>query len=254
MERAKMKSLSFRWFGLLCCVAAVGEEIKTEGWPPPRFEERREERCLLVNKVIVPNRPKVKNVRVLDALRNVPRHRFVPKGLSDQAYDDNPLPIGHGQTISQPYVVAYMTDLLEVSGGDKVLEIGTGSGYQAAVLAEITPHVFSMEIVKPLAEAASERLQSLGYKTVRVRQGDGYDGWPKEAPFDRIIVTAAAGHVPPPLLRQLKVGGKLVIPVGGRFSVQRIVRVTKEEDGRPKTESLLPVRFVPLTGKVERMD
>jgi len=243
---------------LLSSALAIGisfadkDQRHVEGWPPPRFQERQKDRNDLVDRYIVPHHPKIKDQRVLEAMKNVPRHRLIPSHLAAQAYDDNPLPIGHGQTISQPYIVAYMTDLLELEKGDKVLEIGTGSGYQAAVLAEITPHVYSIEIVEALADQAEKRLRDLGYGTIQVRKGDGYEGWPEEKPFDAIIVTAASGHVPPPLIRQLKVGGKLVIPVGGRFSVQRIVRVTKRKDGQLRTESLLPVRFVPLTGRAER--
>ncbi|HOV40079.1 MAG TPA: protein-L-isoaspartate(D-aspartate) O-methyltransferase, partial [Spirochaetales bacterium] len=159
------------------------------------------------------------------------------------------LPIGYGQTISQPFIVAYMTELLQLKGNEKVLEIGTGSGYQAAVLAEITPDVYTMEIIPDLAERARKTLENEGYTTVKIRNGDGYYGWEEEAPFDAIIVTAAAGHVPPPLLAQLKPGGIVVIPIGGVYEVQMLTRIEKRSEGSFRTEQLLPVRFVPLTSK-----
>lgn len=185
---------------------------------------------------------------VLEALRRVPRHAFVAPYLRPLAYHNRPLPIGHGQTISQPYIVAIMTDLLEPRPGDRVLELGTGSGYQAAVLAEIVEHVYTIEIVEPLAGSARERLTELGYANVSVRHGDGYFGWPEHAPFDAIVVTAAASHVPPPLVAQLKPGGRMIIPVGSYFLTQQLVLVTKQEDGSVVTRQLLPVAFVPLTG------
>lgn len=184
---------------------------------------------------------------VMAAMGRVKRHRFVPSKYLNQAYANHPLPIGHGQTISQPFIVALMSQLLAVSPGDRVLEVGTGSGYQAAVLAEMGVSVFSIEIIRPLAESARERLFSEGYDRVRVTIGDGYLGWPDQAPFDAIIVTAAADHIPPPLIAQLKKGGQMVIPVGGRFAVQQLVLLTKDEAGEVSTRQLLPVRFVPLT-------
>ena len=190
----------------------------------------------------------VTNRVVLAAMRRVARHEFVDANLRRQAYDDNPLPIGYGQTISQPYIVALMTELLQVKPGDKVLEIGTGSGYQAAVLAEITTNVFTIEIVEPLAVAASNRVQRLGLQAIRARHGDGYFGWKEHGPFDGIIVTAAADHIPPPLLQQLKPNGRMVIPIGPVYSTQRLVVVRKDEQGKVRTESVLPVRFVALKG------
>ena len=184
----------------------------------------------------------------LAALGRTERHRFVPDDLRDDAYANRPLPIGHGQTISQPFVVALMTDLLRVGPGDRVLEVGTGSGYQAAVLADLGVEVFTLEIVKPLALEATARLRALGYAGVTVRQGDGYYGWPGEAPFDAVIVTAAASHVPPPLVEQLRPGGRMVIPVGSRFFTQHLMLVEKDADGTTSVRQLLPVRFVPLTG------
>ncbi len=192
------------------------------------------------------------DARVVEALRTVPRHEFVPAELRKRAYDDRPLPIGFGQTISQPYIVAVMTDLLEVKPGSRVLEIGTGSGYQAAVLAQLGAQVFTIEIVAPLGEAARERLQRLGYTRVAARVADGYYGWPDNAPFDAIIVTAAANHIPPPLLEQLKPDGRMVIPLGNPFGMQHLLVVRKDREGRTTTRKVLPVRFVPLTGRAER--
>ncbi|MGO8763189.1 MAG: protein-L-isoaspartate(D-aspartate) O-methyltransferase [Desulfobaccales bacterium] len=183
--------------------------------------------------------------RVLIAMGTVPRHRFVPGALASQAYGDHPLPIGGGQTISQPYIVALMTQWAEVAPGDKVLEVGTGSGYQAAVLAELTEKVFSIEIRPELARRASALLQELGYGRVQVRSGDGYRGWPEEAPFDAILVTAAAPRVPPDLAAQLKEGGRLVIPLGGPSGSQTLVRYRKVQ-GKLVEEASLAVRFVPL--------
>jgi protein-L-isoaspartate(D-aspartate) O-methyltransferase len=188
------------------------------------------------------------NDRVLQALRSVPRHEFVPKEERRFAYQNRPLPIGHGQTISQPYIVAIMTDLLEPGPGDKMLEVGTGSGYQAAILAELIGQMYSIEIIEPLARQAGKRLKRLGYTNINTRTGDGYYGWESEAPFDGIVVTAAASHIPPPLIKQLKSGGRMIIPVGSRFMTQVLMLVTKQEDGTIKTRQLLPVRFVPLTG------
>ena len=185
---------------------------------------------------------------VMAALERVPRHEFVPPEIADLAYENRPLPIGHGQTISQPYIVALMTDLLVLSSHHRVLEIGTGSGYQAAVLAELVDRVHTIEIVPPLARQAEERLPRLGYRNVEVRLGDGYYGWRAAAPFDAIIVTAAASHVPPPLVDQLAPDGVLVIPVGEQFSVQMLLLVRKRADGDVSVRQILPVRFVPLTG------
>ncbi len=189
------------------------------------------------------------DARVLEAMARVPRHLFVPEKLRRYAYENRPLPIGFGQTISQPYIVALMTDLVEPAPGRIVLEVGTGSGYQAALLADLGMRVYTMEIIEPLAEAATARLEKLGYGNVTTRWGDGYDGWPEQAPFDAIIVTAAASHIPPPLLAQLKPGGRMVIPVGGRFLTQQLVVVEKDADGRIRTRQILPVRFVPLRRK-----
>ncbi|MBI5439123.1 MAG: protein-L-isoaspartate(D-aspartate) O-methyltransferase [Nitrosomonadales bacterium] len=185
---------------------------------------------------------------VVAALEKVERHRFVPATLASVAYLNRPLPIGHGQTISQPFIVALMTDLMKVNKGDRVLEIGTGSGYQAAVLAEIAGAVYTIEIIEPLGKEAGERLKSLGYRNVETLVGDGYYGWPDAAPFDAIMVTAAASHVPPPLLKQLKPGGRMVVPLGTQFMTQYLMLIEKQQDGTLTTHQILPVRFVPLTG------
>ena len=185
--------------------------------------------------------------RVIEAMRRVPRHEFVPASLRPMAYANRPLPIGHGQTISQPYIVALMSDLLDTEPGQTALEIGTGSGYQAAVLAALGMRVFTMEIVPPLAAEAKERLARLGYDDVTVRSGDGYHGWPEHAPFDAIIVTAAATTIPPPLIDQLKPGGRMIIPVGARFVTQQLVLVEKDAAGTVTTRQMLPVAFVPFT-------
>jgi protein-L-isoaspartate(D-aspartate) O-methyltransferase len=187
--------------------------------------------------------------RVMHAMAAVPRHEFVPVDLQPVGYENRPLPIGYGQTISQPYIVALMTDLMGIDTDDVVLEVGTGSGYQAAVLSGLVKHVYTIEIIKPLERQAKIRLARLGYDNVTTRLGDGYYGWAEHAPFDAIIVTAAAGHVPPPLIEQLKPGGRIVIPVGGRFLTQQLLLVEKTQAGDVKTRQILPVRFVPLTGE-----
>lgn len=185
---------------------------------------------------------------VAAALQQVPRHAFVPPDQQPYAYHNRPLPIGHGQTISQPYIVALMTELAQPKPAHKVLEIGTGSGYQAAVMAQLVHAVYSIEIIEPLGHAARERLQKLGYANVNLRLGDGYHGWEEHGPYDAILVTAAASHIPPPLVRQLKPGGRMVIPVGAAFMVQQLMLVEKNADGTVSTRQILPVRFVPLTG------
>ncbi len=190
----------------------------------------------------------IKDDSVIRAMKSVPRHLFVPWYLRNKAYEDRPLPIGEGQTISQPYIVALMSELLEVQPGDRVLEVGTGSGYQAAVLAEMGAEVISMEIIKSLADRARKRLRELKYDGVQVINGDGYFGYPKKAPFDGIIVTCAAPHIPGPLLEQLKPGGRMVIPVGAPFMTQTLMLVVKKKDGSVLTRSVLPVIFVPLIG------
>ncbi len=190
--------------------------------------------------------------RVLDAMRVVPRHWFVPSNLAARAYDDNPLPIGHDQTISQPYIVALMTQLLAVKPGDKILEIGTGSGYQAAVLSELTPHVFTIEIVEPLAERTIKLLQEKGYSDIRPRIGDGFRGWPEHSPYDGIIVTCAAPKPPQPLVDQLRVGGRMVIPVDAGDFTQELLVLTKRANGSLDRRHVAPVRFVPMTGEIKK--
>ncbi len=192
-------------------------------------------------------RDAVEDERVVEAMRTVERHKFVSPNQRENAYADRPLPIGHGQTISQPYIVAFMTELLEIEPGDKVLEIGAGSGYHAAVVAEIVEEVYTIEIVEPLAEQCKERMEDLGYENVTVRHGDGYYGWEEHAPFDAVLVTAAASHIPPALVEQLKPGGRMVIPVGPPMQTQNLLVVEKDEDGTVRQRNIMPVRFVPLT-------
>lgn len=202
-------------------------------------------------KKMVENQIKARGVsdqRVLDAMSNVQRHLFVPENLQNRAYQDEPLPIGYGQTISQPFIVAYMTEQIDLDESEKVLEIGTGSGYQAAVLGEIAKQVYTIEIVPELAVRAAGILQELGYHNVSVRTGDGYLGWPEAAPFDAIIVTAAPAHIPQPLIDQLKIGGHMIIPVG-EFS-QDLILLERTEEGIEQKRKI-PVRFVPMTGEAE---
>jgi protein-L-isoaspartate(D-aspartate) O-methyltransferase len=187
--------------------------------------------------------------RVMAVMARVPRHEFVPTGQVLLAYLNRPLPIGHGQTISQPYIVALMTDLARVEPDHKVLEVGTGSGYQAAVMAHLAKTVYTIEIIEPLGLQAAQRLQTMGYANVQVRVGDGYHGWDEHAPYDAILVTASASHIPPPLIRQLKPGGRMVIPVGASFMVQSLMLLEKNVDGTVSTRQILPVKFVPLTGQ-----
>jgi protein-L-isoaspartate(D-aspartate) O-methyltransferase len=193
----------------------------------------------------------VKDAKVLAAMRKVPRHEFVPAAWRNRAYDDRPLPIGEDQTISQPYIVAFMTEQLALKPGERVLEVGTGSGYQAAILAELVKDVYTIEIVEPLGKRAAETLKRLGYAGVHVRIGDGYQGWPEAAPFHAIIVTCAPNAVPKPLVDQLAEGGRMVIPVGEFGDLQQLV-VLRKEDGKLVTKRTLPVRFVPMTGEAEK--
>jgi protein-L-isoaspartate(D-aspartate) O-methyltransferase len=186
------------------------------------------------------------NPAILQAMRTIPRHEFTPESVRPHAYEDRPLPIGYGQTISQPFIVALMTDLLNVESHDKVLEIGTGSGYQAAILSPLAERVYSIEIILELGKRAGEVLGSLGFANVETKIADGYFGWPGKAPFDAIVVTAAASHIPPPLLEQLKPGGRMVIPIGGPFSAQQLMLVEKTPGGGLTTRQLLPVQFVPF--------
>jgi len=219
-----------------------------------RMKDQRSQEDIYVEKRerMVKTQIEIRGVRdklVLDAMRKVPRHLFVSESLKDQAYSDGPLPIGEGQTISQPYIVALMTELLGLKGGEKVLEIGTGSGYQAAILAEIAKEIYTIEIICSLAEMSEMRLKEMGYENITVRCADGYQGWKENAPFDGVIVTAAPDHIPQPLVDQLKVGGRLVIPVGDVF--QELMVVTKTLTGIKKM-NVIPVRFVPMTGEAEK--
>ncbi len=210
------------------------------------FEERRE--AMVAKVADYAPELKVRDARVLAAMRAVPRHEFVPPALAPDAYADSPLPIGEGQTISQPLIVGFMTELLELKPGDKVLEIGTGSGYQAAVLSLLAREVYTIEIVRSLGRRAEKALKRLGYKNVAVRVGDGYRGWPEKAPFDAVIVTCAPTHIPEALVAQTKVGGRLVIPVGDPWKGQELYLVRRTETGT-KVEKKLSVRFVPMTGE-----
>lgn len=232
---------------LWCAAAAVWAQADSSATGPARFHERREERRTMVETQLKGfGRTAVTDQAVIHAMLKVPRHLFVPGSRAAYAYDDSPVPIGHGQTISQPYIVALMTQTLELKPGMKVLEVGTGSGYQAALLAEITPHVYTIEIIKDLYETAKDRLKKLGYTSCDVELGDGYYGLKRATPFDRIIVTCAALHIPPPLWEQLAVGGRMVIPIGGPYEVQRLLVVSKDADGRRSSRTLELVRFVPL--------
>ena len=213
----------------------------------PSFDGGREqERHRMVERQI--EQRGVADEAVLQAMRSVPRHALVPPERRDRAYADSPLPIGHGQTISQPYIVAFMTEKLQLEPGDRVLEIGTGSGYQAAILGAMGVEVVSIEIIRPLGEQAADRLERLGYDNVTVIHGDGYYGYPERAPYDAIVVTAAAQHVPPPLIEQLKPGNRMIIPVGRAGWTQNLLLVTKTDQGQTRTRNLMSVAFVPLTG------
>lgn len=207
-------------------------------------QERSHEREQMVQEQIFSRG--VRDLRTLAALKKVPRHQFIPSSEQRKAYQDRPLPIGHGQTISQPYIVAYMTETIGAGPGVKILEIGTGSGYQAAILAETGAEVYTIEIIKELAHSAYENLRDAGYEQVETKQADGYFGWPEHAPFDAIIVTAAAEFIPPPLIAQLKVGGRMVIPVGSPFFVQTLLLIQKNPDQSLTSTNLMPVRFVPF--------
>lgn len=202
-----------------------------------------------LRKLMIKNQLQSRGIRddaVLEVMRSVERHNFVPENYRDRAYSDGPLPIGHGQTISQPYIVAFMTEQLQVSSQHKILEIGTGSGYQAAILGELAKHVFTIEIIPELAEGAKNILNHLSYKNITVRAGDGYKGWPEEAPFERIMVTAAPTEIPQTLIDQLAPGGRMILPVGAQFLVQYLWVIEKDDQGTVTKEKILPVRFVPM--------
>ena len=213
-------------------------------WIHPRSKERLEDRERMV--AVLKQRYEMTDETILQIMQDVPRHWFVPASQQRAAYADSPLPIGHGQTISQPFIVATMTQLLELTHTSKVLEIGTGSGYQAAVLSEFTPHVYTIEIVEPLGTRAMAVFAERGYRTIISKIGDGYKGWPEHAPFDAVIVTCAPDHIPQPLIDQLKPDGKIIIPVGQTWAIQDLLLATKNKDGLLMRESKMPVRFVPL--------
>lgn len=241
--KTRLIAITYAFFFAACAIVAQDFSQADS----KAFSEMVRERTAMVQTQLKGwGRTTIDDPAVLSAMLKVPRHEFVPYERMALAYEDTPLPIGFGQTISQPYIVALMTQALQLTSGMNVLEVGTGSGYQAAILAEITPHVCTMEIIRQLADTAAKRLSNLGYTSVVVREGDGYNGLPEYAPFDRIIVTCAALHVPPPLFEQLKPGGKMVIPVGGSFETQRLLLVTKDEKGGRTSKTLELVRFVPL--------
>lgn len=218
----------------------------------PAFAQRIQERARMVAMYI--QGAGIRDPNVSKALRTVPRHAFVRRGDLYRAYRDHPIPIGLGQTISQPYIVAYMTEALKLDPNSRVLEIGTGSGYQAAVCAEIAKEVYTIEILEELANSANKRLKELGYRNVFVKAADGYFGWKQKGPFDAIIVTCAAGFIPPPLIRQLKPNGRMILPRGSPFGAQTLVLITKDRKGKVYSRSLLPVRFVPMVGQVNKAD
>ncbi len=227
-----------------------GEKVTRPDHNHPAFKERIDERKRMVAIQILAR--DVKDPNVLKAMQIVPRHVFMPESQRRYAYGDHPLPIEHGQTISQPYIVAFMTEALKLRPGSRVLEIGTGSGYQAAVCAEIAREVYTIEIVEGLAKTAKERLKKLGYPNVFVKAGDGFFGWPDKAPFDAIIGTAAAKRIPEPLLEQLKPGGRMIIPTGSAWGFQYLELVTKDGKGKIHKGKVMPVRFVPMTGEVQK--
>ncbi len=229
----------------LVALFVVGPGLVLNSWED-RYTQKRNE---MVIKQLASR--DITEQRVLDAMKTVPRHLFVDPQYRSQAYADHPLPIDEGQTISQPYIVALMTQYIDLKRDEEVLEVGTGSGYQAAVLAQLTDKVYSIEIKENLAEKASATLKSLGYSSIQVKHGDGYFGWEEHAPFDAIIVTCAANHIPPPLLNQLKEGGRLIIPLGSTLYYQTLALVTKVK-GKPEVKHVLGVRFVPMTGEAQK--
>ena len=248
-RRVKPQGSAARWRLVLLCVFGIcaGTASSADGYLELRaqmieeIEQDTRETAIYIDKDAL-------DERVMQAMSEVPRHEFVPEAVRSAAYQNRPLPIGHGQTISQPYVVALMTDLLRPAPEHRVLELGTGSGYQAAILSPLVSHVYTIEIIEELGEQAAQRFKRLGYTNISSRIADGYYGWETEAPFDSIVVTAAADQIPPPLIAQLKAGGRMVIPVGGRFQVQQLMLIEKTEAGKLTTRQILPVRFVPLTG------
>jgi protein-L-isoaspartate(D-aspartate) O-methyltransferase len=233
-----------QWLGAVLAMAALACSAGAPEEQPPSSRDWAAERQRMVDQQL--RARDIRSPRVLHAMLSVQRHLFIPAANRSEAYQDSPVPIGYGQTISQPYIVAFMTQALEIESGDRVLEIGTGSGYQAAVLAMLAKQVYSIEILAPLADRARETLAALGYRNVEVRTGNGYLGWPEQAPFDRIMVTAAPDEVPEALVRQLKIGGLMAVPVG---AVMQELRILRRTDGGTETLDTLPVRFVPMTNK-----
>jgi protein-L-isoaspartate(D-aspartate) O-methyltransferase len=245
MERSKIFALII----LSLFLFSFSRYPSVESTNVPDTEKTEAQRQLMVKEQLVSRG--IRDKRVLDAMSRIPRHRFVEESLRSRAYNDHPLPIGEGQTISQPYVVALMTEALKLRPSDRVLEIGTGSGYQAAVLAEIVQEVYSIEIRERIEKRASQLLDALGYRNVKTKYADGYFGWEEYAPFDAIIITASANHIPPPLMKQLKEGGRLIIPLGSTLYYQTLTLVTKK--GRePEIEQMGGVAFVPMTGEAEK--
>ena len=239
-----MTRLLLRSLPMASVVALIPAAALAQGPPATEDPRVRARRIAMVERHVAGEG--ITDSATLQAMRDVPRHEFVPGEFRDEAYENHPLPIGFGQTISQPYIVGYMTQIVRPRPGLRVLEVGTGSGYQAAVLAATGAVVYSIEIFRPLADTARARLERLGFQNVSVRHGDGNDGWPDAAPFDAIVVTAAAGHVPPALTRQLKPGARMVIPVGSIYGAQYLILVEKDAKGALRTRNLLPVAFVPM--------
>ncbi len=247
-RRAQVAAYAGLFLTVLLCLVQT-EETVGAGWSASMPQEYTKEKSEMLRRDI--RGRGISDEKVLRAMEVVPRHLFVPERLRSRAYEDHPLPIGEGQTISQPYIVALMTEALNLKGPERVLEIGTGSGYQAAVLAEVVKEVYSMEIRPGLAETASRVLAEQGYGRVKTRVGDGYFGWPEEAPFDAILITAAANHIPSPLIAQLKVGGRLIVPLGPTTHTQYLTILTKQEEGVDVVQTT-PVVFVPMVGEVQK--
>ena len=239
-----------RDLALLACTTALAACTCSPAETPPGSSWETARKRMVERQLVARG---IKDERVLAAMGKVPRHEFVSEGHRAEAYDDHALPIGKGQTISQPYIVAFMTEAIDPRRGQRVLEVGTGSGYQAAILAELVGEVYTVELLPELAESAKKRLERLGYRNVHVKAGDGYLGWPDKGPFDAVVVTCGAREVPRPLFEQLKEGGKMVIPVGEAGRMQTLRIITKGSDGKREVRDLLPVRFVPLrrAGKIE---
>ena len=245
-----MRRRRFHESGLTLWALACMAGLSVSGCSAAEKQDWEAARKRMVEQQLASPHRGITNQQVLEAMAKVPRHELVPEAYRSMAYSDSPLPIGHGQTISQPYIVAFMTEKLNPKPTDKVLEVGTGSGYQAAVLAELVNEIYSIEIVDELAQRAKADLKRLGYENVHVRSGDGYKGWPEAAPFDAVIVTCAPDHVPGPLVDQLKEGGRVIIPVGTGWKQE--LYILEKQGGKVKKQAVLPVRFVPMTGEAEK--